>query len=263
MRIKALVGVACLLLISVSMVAMANDDLADHEPIVIGSNYEFTEENGVISGSGTLEDPYMIAGWKIDAGYSRYGISIHRTDRYFVISDVRISGASQAGIFLSYVENGLVKNCEISGNWIGITLNFCSANRIESCTLTANTDGVHLYFSHNNQLLWNVISKNDTGLWLDASNNSDIIANEISDNYMGAYLDLGAQGNLIYANSFIDNIHNAHSVSDNTWDKDGRGNYWSDWEALDVDSDGIWDSPYVIRSQGDQDNFPLAEMCRE
>jgi parallel beta-helix repeat protein len=108
-----------------------------------------------------------------------------------------------------------------------------------------------------------VVSKNDTGLWLDASNNSDIIGNEISHNYMGAYLDLGARGNLIYSNSFIDNTHNAHSVSDNSWDKDGQGNYWSNWKALDTDKDGIWDLPYVIRSQGDQDNFPLVNPYQE
>jgi len=123
--------------------------------------------------------------------------------------------------------------------------------------LSANTDGIHFYFSHDNQVLENVMSKNDTGIWLDASNNSDIIGNEITSNHMGAYLDLGAQGNLLYDNAFVDNLHNAHSVDVNTWDKDGRGNYWSDWKAIDADNNGIWDSPYVIRSQGDQDTFPL------
>ena len=58
-------------------------------------------------------------------------------------------------------------------------------------------------------------------------------------------------------NAFMDNLHSAHSVDVNMWDKDGRGNYWSDWKAIDADNNGIWDSPFVIRSQGDQDNFPL------
>ena len=258
MRISALVGVACAFVLFAGLVAVATDGvLTDHAPIVIGNNYEFTVENGVTAGSGTVDDPYIITGWKIDAGYSRYGISIHRTDRYFVISGVNISGASQAGIFLSYVENGTVEDCKVSGNWIGIVLNFASSNLIKECTLSANTDGIHLYFSHDNQILGNAMLKNDTGIWLDASNNSDIIRNEISSNHMGAYLDLGAHGNLLYDNAFVDNIHNAHSVDVNTWDKDARGNYWSDWKVIDADNDGIWDSPYVIRSQGDQDNFPL------
>ena len=258
MRISALVGVVCTFILLAGLVAVATDDgLTDHAPIVIGNNYEFTAENGVVAGSGSIDDPYIIAGWMIDAGYSRYGISIHRTDRYFVISNVKISGASQAGIFLSYVENGTLRDCEVSGNWIGIALNFASLNLIKDCTVSANTDGIHLYFSHDNQILGNVMLKNDTGIWLDASNNSDIIGNEITSNHMGAYLDLGAQGNLLYDNAFVDNVHDAHSVDANMWDKDGRGNYWSDWKAIDADNNGIWDSPFVIRSQGDQDNFPL------
>jgi len=261
MRISALVGVVCVFVLFAGLVGVAADAvLTDHAPIVIGSNYEFTAENGVTAGSGTVDDPYIIAGWLIDAGYSRYGISIHRTDRYFVISNVKISGASQAAIFLSYVENATVKDCAVSGNWIGIALNFASSNLIKNCTMSANTDGIHLYFSHDNQILRNDMLKNDTGIWLDASNNSDIIGNMIASSHMGVYLDLGAQGNLLYNNAFMDNLHSAHSVDVNMWDKDGRGNYWSDWKAIDADNDGVWDSPFVIRSQGDQDNFPLVNV---
>ena len=263
MRITARVGVACLLILFVGLFAAAYGQSVDHAPIVIGNDYEFTAENGVIAGSGTFDDPYIIAGWNIDAGYNRYGISIHRTDRYFVIKDIKISGASQAGIFLSYVENGTIENVDVSGNWIGIALNFSSSNLVKGCTLSSNTDGIHLYFSYDNSILGNMLSKNDTGIWLDASNDCTIVGNEISLNHMGVYLDLGAQGNLIYSNAFIDNNHNAHSVDVNTWDKDGRGNYWSDFSAIDADEDGIWDSPYVIRSQGDQDNFPLVNTCQE
>ncbi len=262
MRTRALLGIACLLVALVGVLGAADAVLTDHAPIVISNNYEFTAENGVISGVGTFDDPYIIAGWNIDAGYSRYGISVHRTDRYFVISDVKISGASQAGIFLSYVENATVKDCDVSGNWIGIVLNFASTDLIKNCKIRSNTDGIHLYFSHDNQILGNELSDNDTGVWLDASNNCDIVGNLISSNHMGAYLDLGAQGNLLVSNAFVDNLHNAHSVDVNMWDKDGRGNYWSDFQAIDATNDGIWDSPYVIRSEGDQDNFPLVDMCQ-
>ncbi len=258
MRKGALLGVTVVLVLLVGTVALAaSSTLVDHHPIVIGSNYEFTAANGVVSGSGTSDDPYIIAGWKIDAGYHKYGISIHRTDRYFVIHNVVISGASQSAILLSYVENGTIIDCRLSGNWIGITLNFASANMIRECKMTDNTDGIHLYFSHDNQIFQNVVSKNDTGIWFDASNTNEIVRNEISDNHMGVYLDLGSQGNLVYHNSFVDNYHDAHSVDVNRWDKDSEGNYWSDWKAIDADENGIWDSPYVIRSQGDQDNFPL------
>jgi len=35
-----------------------------HDPISILGNSDFTVENGVVAGSGTTEDPYIIAGWR-------------------------------------------------------------------------------------------------------------------------------------------------------------------------------------------------------
>jgi parallel beta-helix repeat protein len=243
-----------------SVTAASETTLIDRRPIEIGSNYQFSEENGVVAGSGTIDDPYIIEGWRIDAGYSDYGIRIHRTTRSFIIRNVEISGAGNSAIVLSYVKNGRVENCRLTGNWIGITLSFASHNRISECTLSSNTDGIRLYFSNDNQILCNTVTKTDTAIWLVASNTNEIIKNKIVDNYMGAYLDLGSQGNLLYRNAFLDNIHNAHSDELNRWDYKGEGNYWYNYVGIDADENGIGDSPYIIRGDSDQDNFPLLSL---
>ncbi len=261
MKTSAIAGGIIILVLLIGTLGFGvENNLIDHKPIIIGSDYQFTVENGVVSGSGTVDDPYIIEGWRIDAGYSDYGIRIHRTSRYFIIRNVEISGARKAAISLSYVQNGEIQDCHLSGNWIGISLNFSSHNKISKCTIESNVDGIHFYFSPDNQILQNTISKNDTAVWLDASNGNDIIGNTISNNYMGVYLDLGSEGNLAYGNAFIDNVHDAHSTSVNQWDYKGKGNYWSDYQGIDADENGIGDSPYVIRSKGDQDNFPLLKM---
>ena len=239
-------------------VAASCEDACDRKPIEIASDYEFTAENGVVSGSGSVDDPYIIEGWKIDAGYHDYGIRIHGTSRPFIVRDVTISGAAKAGIFLSYVERGIIEGCEIVGNWVGITLNFASFNRITDCLLANNTEGIHVRFSGDNQILSNTIDGNDNAaIWLFASHTNEIIGNVLTGSHMGAYLDLGSEGNLLYDNSFLDNIHNAHSDTPNQWDCKQIGNYWFDYDGLDADGDGIGDSPYVINSDGDQDNYPL------
>ena len=232
-------------------------DLQESEPIEIRGDYEFTEENGVVGGSGTPDDPYVIEGLKIDAGYSDYGIRIERTNRNFVIRNVEVSGAAKTGIFLSYVRNGLVENCELAGNWIGITLSFSSGNRISGCTLMSNTDGLHLYFSKDNQVLSNTVERNDYGIWCDASNTNEFIGNTVSSNHMGVYMAIGSEGNLLHHNIFLDNLHNAHTDTVNQWDYDGMGNYWYDYDGIDANEDGIGDSPYVISSDSDEDSFPL------
>ena len=88
----------------------------DHGVISISSDYEFTVANGVCSGSGTFDDPYVIEGWKIDAGDSRHGIRIHGTTRPFVIRNVTVSGASAAAISLSYARNANIEGCTLEAN---------------------------------------------------------------------------------------------------------------------------------------------------
>ena len=93
MRTGVLVGCAVVAIIGFGLVAQ--DDACGPEvrsPIVIASDYEFTAENGVLCGSGTASDPYIIDGGTIDAGYSEYGIRIERTSRHIIIRGVTISG---------------------------------------------------------------------------------------------------------------------------------------------------------------------------
>lgn len=233
------------------------DDMLERPAISITNDYEFTTENGVTSGQGTSDDPYVIQGWTIDAGYDDYGIRIHGTTRYFVIRDVEVSGAAKAAIYLSYVQNGTIEDCRFVANRAGVTMNFAAFNRVARCLFSDHTDAIRLYFSHHNQVISSRFEDNDTALWFDASNENEAIGNLIQDSHMGLYLNLGSQANRIIGNAFDNNIHNAHTANPNTWDDGASGNYWSGFEVLDTDANGIWDSPYVIRSEGDQDNFPL------
>jgi len=245
-------------LVSFGLLGFAGERVP-HEAIVITNDYEFTPENGVCSGSGTLDDPYVISGWVIDAGYDEYAIRIHRTTRSFVIRDVEISGASKSAIYLSYVHNASVEDCVLIGNWVGITLNFCRFSRVAGCLISDSTDGIHAYFSSNNVFFGNRFEKNDTSIWLDACDKNELRNNYVSSSHMGLYLNLGSEENLILRNAFVDNLHHAHADDPNLWDDGAAGNYWEGFETLDRDEDGIWDDPHRINSQGDQDNFPLVE----
>lgn len=84
-------------------------------PIVIQNDSEFTTERGVVDGSGTLEDPFIIAGWEIPVS-SGYGILIIGTAAHFVISECHINGTanllgSVTCIGLNGVSNGTIKGC--------------------------------------------------------------------------------------------------------------------------------------------------------
>lgn len=248
----------CPLVFVLSLVSLVSaTDRVDHAVISISSDYEFTVENGVCSGSGTFEDPYIIEGWAIDAGESRQGIRIHGTSRPFVIRNVSISGASAAAISLSYVRNANIEECPIEANGTGVSLSFSTFVRIVGCTLEKNTDGIHLFFSDANQILDCVFRENDTALWLDSSDGNSLWGNLIVNSDMGAYLNLASTGNSILRNAFVSNFHNAFSDEPNNWNDDVSGNYWSGFAAVDANLDGIWDTPYPINQDGDKDARPL------
>jgi nitrous oxidase accessory protein NosD len=68
---------------------------------------------------------------------------------------------------------------------------------------------------------------------------------------------------VFYLNNFFNNTENVEKyITDlqefptNIWDNGTIGNYWSDYEGLDSDEDGIGDTPYII-NENNQDNHPL------
>ena len=95
-------------------------------PIEILSNGDFTPENGVISGTGAPDDPYIIAGWEIllEKG-QRYGIRIENVDAHFVVRGCLVRGAldpAGAAIYVASAANGVIEDCVIRDSLNGIVL---------------------------------------------------------------------------------------------------------------------------------------------
>ncbi len=112
-----------LLLVGVAFVMGA---AAERGPIVILSDAEFTAENGVIGGSGTAEDPYLIVGWRIrvPAG-GAYGIQIEGTTASFVVRGCMVIGAMDprgAAIYLAETSGGTIEDCTVRDSINGIRL---------------------------------------------------------------------------------------------------------------------------------------------
>jgi len=91
--------------------------------IFIDGNGNFTPASGVVGGSGTPSDPFVIAGWTILAP-SGPGIQIRNTNAYFVIRDVAIRDGSPTnpGVWLQGVANGQVLRLSSTGNRYGVVI---------------------------------------------------------------------------------------------------------------------------------------------
>jgi len=204
-------------------------------PIRINDVSEFTLGNGVVSGNGTAENPYVIEGWEIDASEGD-GVVVTDIATHFVIRNCHIHEGFYAmnhGIVLTNCTNCIVENnlCEDNRcgilvalcNGITITDNSCTANdesniRVSSsdnvtvrdniCDMSFEENGIQLHNSCGNIIEDNVCGINElNGVSLagDSCFNT-ITGNKLSENYeYGVSLASSSCNNTIWNNTFIDN----------------------------------------------------------
>jgi len=176
--------------------------LTSHAPIYINDNSQFTSANGVTSGSGTENDPYIIQNWDISAGNAPC-IEIRNTTAYFIIRNcyVHDGGSNYVGIYFYNVTKGVIDNTITENNQVGICLE-SSDNNLVSNNLARNNyyEGIHLYnFSNNTTLNYNTCENNIIGISLSYSSNNTISNNTCENNsILGIFL-------YISNNNLIDN----------------------------------------------------------
>ncbi len=146
-----------------------SESLTPHDPIYIEGNDDFTTTNGIVAGSGTAGDPYIIEGWGINAREAN-GIGINDTSAHFIIRNCSVHGVgTYVGIYFYNVKNGKIKNVVSNNNFHGIHFYDSSNNLIQNCISENNVGkGIWLWYSPNN-LIENCIARNnnyeDIHLW--------------------------------------------------------------------------------------------------
>ncbi len=78
------------------------------------------------------------------------------------------------------------------------------------------------------------------------ANKNRFTGNRFENCSIGIHFTAGSEGNAMSGNAFIDNRNQVKYVGTRNldWSYEGRGNYWSDNPAFDLDGDGLADSPY-------------------
>lgn len=195
-----------------------------HAPINISGNNDFTPSNGVSSGIGTYENPYIIRDLIIEIDGPPNCIFINNTSVFFKIENCTLknsgSGVGNFTIKLNNVSNGWIFNNDIS--LAGISL-ISSHNNTISNNILVDCNEIYLGFSNNNKILNNYIENSTVGIKFISSNDNTIEANEIydcNDYGIGIWF---ASNNSIIKNNYIYNNGNATGEAQIDIDEDSIG----------------------------------------
>jgi parallel beta-helix repeat protein len=155
------------------------------------------------------------------------------------------------GIEMGYVDESYSNNNTVSGNIIkendaGIRLIYGSSNTISGNIITGNDEGVSVWGTSGNYILWNNITDNNRGIYFEVSGI-----------------------NFIHHNNFVNNTNDCWDYgytpwpfqlpfSVNIWDDGIEGNYWSNYDGIDSNGDGVGDTPHNLY-ENNTDNHPLIE----
>ena len=157
------------------------------------------------------------------------------------------------------------------GSWdFGIELSNVTDGNVTVKNLRILAFNIGLYiWTTNNTVTGNTITGSNVGIFLAESPNT-VVGNYIADNGEGVFLGPLPDThptvyNVLYHNTFVNNTQQVydcectdpHTIQHlNIWDNGEEGNYWSNYEGVDADNNGIGDTPYTV-SDDDSDLHPL------
>ena len=174
-------------------------------PIVIVSDAAFTTENGVVSGSGTPANPYVISGWEIPVD-SGSAITVTGTTAHFVITDVRLNGTASYTppaylLSMTDVSNATVSYSVMNDTDGGIVLDGCRDISIVRDEFTSIYGwAIHVISSDR----VNVLASSylcAAGVWMEECSSGAVVLNEMAGVEIG--INLWACDDVIAAENVI------------------------------------------------------------
>ncbi|SFC25237.1 nitrous oxide reductase family maturation protein NosD [Tropicimonas isoalkanivorans] len=133
-------------------------------------------------------------------------------------------------------------------NDMGFAFMYSTRLKVERNLSDGDTNhGFFMNFANRADLVQNEVRNGgEKCLFIYNSNNNDFDANRFQGCAIGVHFTAGSQGNTLSGNAFVGNRTQVKYVGTRwlEWSDGGRGNYWSDHVAFDVNGDGTADSPY-------------------
>ena len=168
--------------------------------------------------------------------------SRNNTFRHNRFEDLRFA------VHYMYANDSEVIGNHSTGNHLGYAIMFSSRLKIaDNVSISDRDHGIMLNYANSADIRRNVVR--DGGkkcLFMYNANKNRLIGNRFEGCPIGIHFTAGSERNTLSGNAFIGNRTQVKYVGSkhHEWSESGRGNYWSDHAAFDVNGDGVADQTY-------------------
>jgi nitrous oxidase accessory protein len=173
--------------------------------------------------------------------------NIFRNNR---LRDTRIA------IHYMYTNKSTVTGNISEGNHVGFALMFSKKLKVHGNQSIGDRDhGILLNYTNGSVIRDNLVKNGQNKcVFIYNSSKNSFLDNRFESCKIGIHFTAGSERNQMTGNAFIANATQVKYVgtTDIDWSLKGRGNYWSDNPAFDLDGNGIADTPYRPNDMVDQ-----------
>ncbi|ASK28535.1 nitrous oxide reductase family maturation protein NosD [Neisseria chenwenguii] len=141
------------------------------------------------------------------------------------------------------------------GNNIGFAMMFSDRIKVHgNIAVKSNDQGIMLNYVNQSEISDNVIYDAGKCAFFYNANNNQVVRNYFENCKIGIHFTAAPEGTVLSENSFVNNENQVKFVGTRffDWGESGRGNYWSDNSAFDLDGDGFGDNAYRPNGITDQ-----------
>ena len=159
------------------------------------------------------------------------------------------------GVHYMYTNDSQIEGNIVSNSKIGYAIMFSTNIKLRDNVSYNNIDqGIMLNYANDSIIDGNAVEKSPKCVYLYNANNNQFTNNHFEGCEMGIHFSGAAEGNVIRENAFVNNQTQIKYVGTRfmDWADGGKGNYWSDNSAFDLDGDGIADTAYKPNNITDQ-----------
>lgn len=199
---------------------------------------------------------------RIQAGRDGIFVTTSRDNRFVDNRFHRLRFA----VHYMYTNHSEISGNISEGNHVGFALMYSSHLLVKNNVSRGDRDrGIFFNFTNGSDINGNRVEGGvEKCAFVYNSNMNQIVRNHFESCLIGIHFTAGSEQNQIWGNNFIANKTQVKYVGTREleWSRDGRGNYWSDHLAFDLDGDSIADKPYRPNSIADQIiwRYPMAKV---